>query len=196
MGSLGDMTDRPIRVLAFAGSLRRGSLNRRLLEAAIALAPEGMETVHFRLGRVPLYDGDVEAAGDPASVRRLKQAIREADALLIATPEYNHSIPAVTKNAIDWASRPPSDAPLADKPVALMGASPARTGARRGLEHARIALEAAGARVLAEQVTVARAPAKFDAQGQLTDEPTRREVEALLAALWKAVVDESVRHAA
>ena len=190
------MTHRPIRVVAFAGSLRRGSLNRRLLEAAIALAPEGMAIERLPLGRVPFYDGDVEAAGDPASVRRLKQAIRDADALLIATPEYNHSLPAVTKNAIDWASRPPSEPPLADKPVALMGASPGRGGARRALEHARIALEAAGARVIDEQVSVARAPAVFDAEGALTDEPTGRQLEALLAALRMAVGGRIVRRVA
>ncbi|CAN5448942.1 NAD(P)H-dependent FMN reductase [soil metagenome] len=189
------MTGNSIRVVAFSGSLRRGSLNRRLLEAAIALAPRGMEITRIGLGNVPLYDGDVEAAGDPRSVTRLKEAIRAADALLIATPEYNHSIPAVTKNAIDWASRPPSDPPLGEKPVALMGASPARTGARRGLEHARIALEAAGARVIPEEVAVARAPRAFDAEGHLIDEPTRREVGALLAALG-AAIDEQAAHAA
>jgi chromate reductase, NAD(P)H dehydrogenase (quinone) len=186
----------PIRVVGVSGSLRRGSLNRRLLQAAIDCAPEGVEVRRFGLDRVPLYDGDVEASGDPPAVARLKDAIREADAVLIATPEYNRSIPAVTKNAIDWASRPPFDAPLQGKPVALMGASTGRSGAAGGIEHARIALDASGAIVLPEVVRVPRASARFDAEGRLIDEETRRSLVALLEALRAAAHTQRTRTAA
>src|SRR2546428_8011970 len=101
------MADGPIRVLGFAGSLRQGSYNRALLRAAQALAPEGMAIETFDLAAVPLYNGDVEARGDPDGVAAFKQAIRAADAVLMVTPEYNHGVPGVMKNAIDWASRPP-----------------------------------------------------------------------------------------
>src|ERR1043166_7383167 len=115
---------RPVRVCGIAGSLRKGSYNRALLRAAVELAPDGLEiTVFERLGDVPLYNADVEAEGDPEPVVALKAAIRQADALLIATPEYNYGVPAALKNAVDWASRPPSKSVLDGKPAALMGAT-------------------------------------------------------------------------
>src|SRR5918912_1021537 len=101
------------RVLGFAGSLRRGSYNRALLRAARELAPEGVELELHDLADIPFYDGDVEDRGDPDAVRRFKERIRAADALLIATPEYNGGVSGVLKNALDWASRPPSDSALA-----------------------------------------------------------------------------------
>src|SRR5262245_65356032 len=104
--------ERDLTVLAFAGSLRRGSYNRALVRAAQEVAPPGMAIEIFEIAGIPLYNGDVEAAGDPEPVARFKQAIRAADGLLIATPEYNHGVPGVTKNAIDWASRPPRQSPL------------------------------------------------------------------------------------
>lgn len=94
-----------MNVLGFAGSLRAGSLNRALLNAAVEVAPDDMKIRMFDLTDVPLYNGDVEARGDPESVAAFKAAIRETDAMLIATPEYNHGVPGVLKNAIDWASR-------------------------------------------------------------------------------------------
>src|SRR5438105_1890059 len=118
------MTEVRFEVLGIAGSLRRASYNRGLIRAAREVAPQGMEISAFDLLPVPLYNGDVEAEGDPEPVRDLKERIRAADALLIAAPEYNYSIPGVLKNAIDWASRPPSDSALRHKPIALMGASP------------------------------------------------------------------------
>ena len=93
-------------ILGIAGSLREGSYNRSLLRAARELLPEDVEHVEHEIGTLPFYDGDVEAAGDPEPVVSFKQAIRDADALLIATPEYNHCVPGVLKNAVDWASRP------------------------------------------------------------------------------------------
>ena len=95
------------RVLGVAGSLRAASFNRSLLRAAQGLAPDGMTIEAFDLKAVPLYDGDVEAAGDPQGVAAFKAAIRAADAVLFVTPEYNHGVPGVMKNAVDWASRPP-----------------------------------------------------------------------------------------
>ena len=112
----------PIRVLGFAGK-RRGSYNRAALRAAVELMPEGGSLETFDLQSIPLYHGDVEAEGFPAPVLAFKDAIRQADALLIVTPEYNYSMPGVLKNAIDWVSRPPQDSPLDGKPVAIMGAS-------------------------------------------------------------------------
>src|SRR4029453_18977368 len=118
-----------------------GSHNRALLRTARELLPVGVELVEHEIGALPFYDGDVEAAGDPEAVVGLKQAIREADALLIATPEYNRGVPGVLKNAIDWASRPPLGSPLTGKPVAVMGASTRRGGPARAQEQLRAALE-------------------------------------------------------
>src|SRR4051812_13513323 len=117
------MAEAPIiRVLGFAGSLRRESYNRALLRAAAGLAPDGMEIAAFDLADVPLYNGDVEALGDPDPVKRFKQAIGNADGVLMVTPEYNHGVPGVMKNAVDWASRPPGKAVLQHKPVGILGA--------------------------------------------------------------------------
>ncbi len=121
-----------IKVFGIAGSLRAGSSNKALLRAAAELAPEGMEIRLFeRLAEVPLYNEDVEKAGEPESVAALKGAIREADALLFATPEYNYGVPGVLKNAIDWASRPPRNSVLNGKPAAIMGATPGTSGTAR-----------------------------------------------------------------
>src|SRR5690242_13902531 len=117
-----------LRVLGFAGSLRSASYNRALIRAAQELAPPNMTIDVFDLAAIPLYNADVEAQGDPEPVAAFKQAIRGADALLIATPEYNHGVPGVMKNAIDWASRPPRQSPLDGKPVGILGGSPGITG--------------------------------------------------------------------
>src|SRR5262245_65082316 len=130
-----------VRVLGVAGSLRLGSLNRALLRAAVARAPEGMAIETFDLIDVPLYNGDVEAAGDPPGVAAFKDAIRAADAVLFVTPEYNHGVPGVMKNAVDWASRPARDAALNGKPVGIIGASPGQVGTARGQSQLRQAFE-------------------------------------------------------
>jgi len=98
---------RVFNVVGFAGSLRRGSYNRALLRAATELAPSALHIVIHELDGIPLYNGDIEAAGAPESVVQLRDVIRKADGLLIATPEYNYGVPGVLKNAIDWLSRPP-----------------------------------------------------------------------------------------
>jgi chromate reductase len=173
-----------LRILGIAGSLRAGSLNRALLRAARELAPPGMRIDDFDIAPIPAYNADVEAAGDPPPVAALKQAIREADALLFATPEYNYGIPGVLKNAIDWASRPPARTPLRGKPAAIMGASVGSGGTIR----AQLALRQCFVftqtlALLQPEVLVAKAEAKFDAEGRLVDEPTRGHVHKLLEAL-------------
>ena len=173
-----------MKLLGIAGSLRAGSYNRSLLRAARELLPEGVELVEFEIGNLPFYDGDVEAAGDPEPVVALKDAIREADALLIATPEYNRGIPGVLKNAVDWASRPPLGSPLTGKPVALMGASTGRGGTALAQQQLREALEFPRAAVLDEPlVLVPEAYMRFDDRGELTDEGVRAELAELVDTL-------------
>lgn len=173
-----------LRVLGFAGSLRKGSLNRALIRAAQELAPPDMTIDVFDLADIPLYNGDVEAAGDPAGVTAFKQAIRAASALLIATPEYNHGVPGVMKNAIDWASRPPRQAPLNGKPVGLIGASPGITGSARGQSQLRQAFEFTNSYCMPQpEILVFRANEKFDDQGRLVDEKTRDSLGKYLVAL-------------
>jgi chromate reductase len=171
-------------ILGVAGSLRRGSYNRALLRAAQELLPEGMTLELFDLRDIPPYDMDVEQQGLPTPVVAWKEAIRRADALLIATPEHNWSVPGVLKNAIDWASRPPGDNVFQGKPVAIMGASTGLYGTVRAQLHLRQVLASVDAYVLNRpQVLVARAQDKFDAEGRLIDEPTRALVRNLLTAL-------------
>jgi chromate reductase, NAD(P)H dehydrogenase (quinone) len=173
-----------MRILGIAGSLRESSYNRALLRAARELLPEGVELVEHDLRDLPFYDGDVEAAGDPDSVVAFKEAIREADALLIATPEYNRGVPGVLKNAIDWASRPPLGSPLTGKPVAIMGASTGRGGTARAQEQLRSALEFSRANVLEQpEVLVPEAFMRFDEQGELVDGGVRAELAELLDTL-------------
>lgn len=174
---------KPIRVLGIAGSLRTASLNRALLRAARELAPVGMTIDIFDLAEVPLYNGDIENAGGPAAVASLKQAIRAADGVLMATPEYNHGVPAVMKNAVDWASRPPQDAVLSGKPVALIGASPGITGTARGQSQLRQAFEFTNSYAMPQpELLVFGAHEKFDAEGVLIDDVTKRHLMGFLAA--------------
>jgi chromate reductase len=176
-------TIEPIKVLAFAGSLRKASYNRALLAAAVGAAPEGMTIEPFDLLRLPLYNGDVEAAGDPEGVAAFKAAIAAADGVLIVTPEYNHGVPGVTKNAVDWASRPPRDAPLNGKPVGIIGASPGLTGTARGQSQLRQAFEFTNSYCMPQpELLVFKAHEKFDPEGRLTDETTAKYLAGYLAA--------------
>ena len=176
------MADR-IEVLGFAGSLRKASYNRALLRAAAEHAPEGLHITVFDLDDVPLYNGDVEAAGDPPGVTAFKQAIRAADGVLIATPEYNHGVPGVTKNAVDWASRPASNAALARKPTGIIGASPGITGSARGQSQLRQAFEFTNSYCMPQpELLVFRAHEKFDAEGKLIDQGTADFLRAYLVA--------------
>ena len=177
-------TDRVIHVLAFAGSLRRNSYNRAALRAAAELLPAGMTMETFDLSPVPVYNEDVETEGFPAPVQEFKARIAAADALLIATPEYNYSIPGVLKNALDWASRPPGRSPLAGKPVAFMGASTGYFGTARAQYHLRQVCVILDMHPLnGPEVFIPAAQTKFDENGRLTDGRTRESIGRLLTAL-------------
>ncbi|HEX8533030.1 MAG TPA: NADPH-dependent FMN reductase [Allosphingosinicella sp.] len=172
-----------LRILGFAGSLRRASYNRALLRAAREQAPDGMIITIFDLIDIPLYNGDAEASGEPPAVARLRQEIRSADGILMVTPEYNHGVPGVLKNAVDWCSRPPQDAALARKPVGLMGASPGSTGTARAQSQLRQSFEFTSSYAMPQpEFLMARANEKFDAEGKLTDEPTRLFLQRFLRA--------------
>jgi chromate reductase len=181
MSAAGD--ERALRVAGFAGSLRAGSYNRSLLRAAKELAPGGMEIEILEIGAIPLYNADLEAEGDPAPVAEFKRAVGAADGLLIATPEYNLGVPGVTKNVIDWASRPPRGSVLDGKPVALMGATPGMGGTARGQSQLRQAFVFTNSFAMPQpEVLVRKASDLFDADGRLTDEATRAHLVKFLAA--------------
>ncbi len=172
-----------ISILGFAGSLRAGSYNRALLRAAIEIAPEGVAIRPFDLIDVPLYNGDVEAKGDPEPMARFKQAIRDSDGVLMVTPEYNHGVPGVMKNAVDWASRPAQDAALSGKPVGIIGASPGITGTARGQSQLRQAFEFTNSYCMPQpELLVFKAHEKFDDDGVLTDAATAQYLGRYLAA--------------
>ena len=169
------------RIVAFAGSLRRGSYNRALIYAARELAPDGMTIEPIEIGELPFDNADVEAEGDPPGVAAFKTALRQADGILIATPEYNDGISAVLTNAIDWGSRLPGRSPLIGKPIAVIGASPSQIGTARAQLHLRQLLGHVQARVLPPpELLVARAHERFDAGLRLKDEGTRKVLGDLL----------------
>ena len=178
-------------ILGIAGSLRRGSFNAGLLREAAARMPDGAALEVRSIAGIPLYDGDDEAAiGIPPTVAALKEAIAAADGLLIATPEYNASIPGVLKNAIDWLSRPVDDIPrvFGGKPVALIGASPGGFGTVLAQEAWLPVLRKLGAAPwFGKQLTVARAGKLFDNDGNLTDPGTRDKLQEFLAAFVAAI---------
>lgn len=179
------------RIVAFAGSLRRGSYNRALIRAAQELAPAGMTIETIEIGELPFYNADIEKDGDPPAVAAFKAALGPADGLLIATPEYNDGIPAVLTNAMDWGSRLPGRAPLTGKPVALMGASPSQVGTARGQMHLRQVLGHVQARVLPPpELLVARAHERFDAELRLKDETTRKVLGDLLVRFGRWIERE------
>ena len=172
-----------LTALGIAGSLRGGSFNRGLIRAAVDLAPADVRVVPHDLDELPLFNADVEALGDPDPVRRFKEAISAADALLIATPECNRCVPGVLKNAIDWASRPPRRSVLTNKPVAIMGAWTGG-GTARAQEHLRDGLGYTSGLVLPQpEVLVPFAEARFDEAGNLTDEATKEAIRDVLNAL-------------
>ena len=181
----------PERIVAFAGSLRRGSFNRALIRAAEELAPEGMTIEEIEIGGLPFFNADVEGEGDPSAVAAFKERLREADGVLIATPEYNDGIPGVLTNAIDWGSRLPGRAPLSGKPVAIMGASPSQVGTARAQLHLRQLLSHVHARTLPPpELIVAAAHQRFDADLRLTHEATRAVLAALLERFARWIVRE------
>jgi chromate reductase, NAD(P)H dehydrogenase (quinone) len=160
----------PVRILGIAGSLRVGSYNRALLRAAQEELPPGVEIQLYDIAPIPFYNADVEGLGDPEPVVAFKAAIRDADALLIATPEYNHGVPGVLKNAVDWASRPHRKSALDCKPVAVMGATAGRGSTLQAQAQLRSALVYAGSCTLAQpELSLSQARSALDGVGQLTD---------------------------
>ena len=182
-----------MRLLAISGSLRRGSHNTMLLRAAGGLlAPEHELVFWDGLRDVPPYDQDVDAGPAPASVAALREAIAEADAVLISTPEYNSSIPGALKNALDWASRPIATNAFRNKPVAVIGSSAGMFGAVWAQAELRKVLAAMGARVAEVEIAVGHAAEKFDDEGRLVDENVLAEladaISTLVAELDPALV--------
>jgi chromate reductase len=172
-----------LRLLGIAGSLRAQSVNRRLLRAAIELAPEGVRVEDHPIADIPLYNGDLDVDGGPEPVRQLKEAIAAADGLLLVSPEYNYGVPGVLKNALDWASRPAYRSVLAHKPVAIAGASGSAVGTARGQGQLKQVLLGTISEVFPyPEVLVARASEKFDAEGRLVDEATRDALASFLLA--------------
>jgi chromate reductase len=178
---------------ALAGSLRATSMNRSLIAAATEVAPEGVRVEPFDIGGMPLFNADLETGGDPEPVAAFKSAIAEADAMLIAVPVYNFSIPGVLKNAVDWASRKRPGAErsvLYHKPVGLMGAG-GSAGTSRSQLALRQVLTLPEAYVMpGPQLFLFHAHAYFDAEGRLADEVVREQVRAHLVALreWTQLV--------
>ncbi len=173
-----------MRVLAISGSLRRDSHNTTLLRAAADVLPSPAEPEFFDgLREVPPYDQDDDVEPAPAPVRRLREAIASADAILFATPEYNASLPGQLKNAIDWASRPKGTASLLGKPVAVIGASTGTFGGVWAQAELRKVLGTAGARVIDRELPVAKADEAFGESGRLEDRELNQQLEEILAEL-------------
>lgn len=172
-----------VKVLGMSGSLRRASFNTAALRAACELAPEGVTIETIDLAPLPIYNDDVRLQGYPPAVQHLRERIKAADAVLFVTPEYNYSVSAPMKNAIDWVSRPP-DPPLNWKPCAIMSASTSLLGGGRAQYHLRHMLVSTNSFALnTPQVYITEAPKKFDAEGRLVDQGARDLIKQLLAEL-------------
>jgi chromate reductase len=175
--------NRHTRILGISGSLRRESYNTAALRAAVGLAPEGATIETFALDGIPLFNQD-EERNPSARVVELKERVREADALLFVTPEYNYSVPGVLKNAIDCASRPYGDNVWDGKPAAIMGASIGAIGTARAQYHLRQMFVFLNVfPVNRPEVMISNAPQRFDAEGNLTDETTKEFIRQLLRNL-------------
>jgi chromate reductase len=173
----------PMKIVGIIGSLRKGSFNRGLMNAALTMVPDGATLEVAEINELPLFSQDIESPLPPA-VKKFKDIVKAGDAILFATPEYNHSVPGVLKNAIDWLSRPDGDNTIDDKPIAIMGASTGMIGTARAQYHLRQCFIGINGLVMNKpEVFVTFAKEKFDAQGKLTDEKTKKKVEELLVAL-------------
>jgi chromate reductase len=174
---------KPVRVLGIAGSLRRESYNRAALRAATQLVPDGATIDIFELDGIPGFNQD-EEQNPPVKVVDLKRRIREADAILIVTPEYNYSVPGLLKNAIDWASRPYGDSAWNGKPAAIMGASIGAIGTARAQYHLRQMFVFLNMYPInLPEVMIGNASERFDAKGNLTDDATKEFIRQLLQNL-------------
>ena len=170
-------------ILGFAGSLRKGSYNKALLRAVVELVPKGASIKIFDLEGIPPFNQDLEST-PPSRVKEFKAEIRASDAILIATPEYNYSIPGVLKNAIDWASRPYGDNAFESKPVAMMSASTGMLGGARAQYHLRQCFVFLNMYPLnMPECFVTFAPQKIDTEGKLIDKTSREVIQKLLETL-------------
>jgi len=173
-----------MRVLGISGSLRRDSHNTGLLRAAAELLPPGAELVLFdEMAGIPLYDEDIDVEPAPPAVAALRDEIARADAVLISTPEYNHSVPGQLKNALDWISRPLAQSPLRNKPVAVIGASTGLFGAVWAQAEVRKVATAMGASVVDRELPVGQAADAFTEDGRLADDGLELVLADLLAEL-------------
>ena len=172
-----------VKILGIAGSIRKASLNRAALRAAAELLPEGAELTTFEIDEIPPFSQDSEA-NPPAAVTAFKAAIRDADAILFVSPEYNYSIPGVLKNAIDWASRPYGDSAWDGKPAAIMGVSGGALGtARMQYDLRKVMVFLNMFPLNRPEVMIGNSGKRFDAEGNLTDDATREIMAKQLAAL-------------
>jgi chromate reductase len=177
-----------MRILAIPGSLRRGSHNARLLRHAAERAPDRIDIdVYTDLKSIPPYDEDDDTDPAPAPVAALRRAVADADGILIATPEYNSSIPGVLKNAIDWVSRPRASTPFQNKPAAVIGASTGQFGAVWAQAETRKVLASAGARVVDLDLPLAKAHEAFDADDVLIDAGHHARLDEVIAALAQTI---------
>src|SRR3954469_5887652 len=178
-----------MKVLGLSGSLRSDSHNAKLLRAAGSLLPAEAELLEFRgLKAIPPYDPDDDTGPRPFAVRALHEAVAMADAVLVSTPEYNHSIPGQLKNALDWLSRPLAESPLRNKPVAVVGASTGLCGAVWAQAEARKVLSAIGARVIDRELPVGMADSAFTPDGALADDDMALTLAGILAELHGELV--------
>jgi chromate reductase, NAD(P)H dehydrogenase (quinone) len=187
------MADSTLRIVGISGSLRKDSFNTSLLRAAAELAPAGVTIEVRTIHGIPVYDGDVEAAGIPEAVARLKDDVATADGLLLVTPEYNNSIPGAFKNAIDWMSRPDADVArvFRHRPVAIMGASPGRFGTTLSQVAWLPVLRTLGMRAWFDEKLLAfEARKMFDASGKLVDAHLKERVEKFVAGFVEFVQRE------
>jgi chromate reductase len=184
-----------LSVLGIAGSLRARSYNLALLRAAQDLAPPGMDITIQGIHAIPTFNEDVEAEGDPAPVVDLKQAVRDADAVLFATPEYNRGLPGGLKNAVDWLSRPPKQSVLDLKPVGLMGASTGIGATAEAQRQLRAALAYCGAQTMAEpEFALSRVHRVMDAEGRIIESEVVEELRRLVEGLgaWTEAVHQAI----
>ena len=177
-----------LKVLGISGSLRRNSFNTAALRTCAELMPAGMTLTYARIDDIPLFNQDVFDAGLPEPAKRFRAEVAAADALLIASPEYNFSVTAALKNAIDWGSRAPNQV-FQDKPITIFSATGGPVGGARGQYDLRKILSQLWGHILPKpEVFIGNAASKFDAQGRLTDETTRKFLTELLAAFQTWIV--------
>jgi chromate reductase, NAD(P)H dehydrogenase (quinone) len=176
------MTPKPLPLLGIAGSLRKASKSRALLEAMQELLPEGVALESFPLDEVPMYNADLEGEARPPGVCALRAALERSKGLVLVAPEYNHSIPGVLKNALDWASRPAYRSPLLGMPVVGVGLSGGLIGGARGLQHLKLVLSSTGSELYpGPEALVGKAGEKIDDGGRLVDAGTREFLSSMLA---------------